>query len=85
MDSAALADAQIQSCRVTIAVRGLERSADARALQVALDQTAGVCYAYVSADTEMAYVVYDPARIGPRVLRATVDRAGFQAELPQAR
>ena len=85
MDTAALAVAQPQSSRVTIAVRGLERSADARALQLALAQIAGVCYAYVSADTEMAYIVYNPARIDPGVLRTTVERAGFHAELPQAR
>lgn len=85
MGTAMLVDAHSHAGRVTIAVRGLARSADARALQVVLDQTAGVRYAYVSADTEMVYVVYDPARIDAGALRAAVERAGFHPDLAQAR
>jgi len=45
----------------------------------------GVVYVYVSPETEMAYIEYDPALSDPDRLINVVERAGFRAGVPSLR
>lgn len=50
-----------------------------------LVRTAGVMHAYVNPATEMAYIEYDPTRIGPSQLVMVVRRVGFRTGEPSLR
>lgn len=45
-------------------------------------QVDGVCNAYVSPATEMAYVEFDPSRCTPDALTKAVEHVGFHAGAP---
>ena len=51
----------------------------------ALARTPGVVYVYVSPETEMAYIEYDPALSDPDRLVKVVEHAGFRAGVPSLR
>lgn len=50
-----------------------------------LARTPGVVYVYVSPETEMAYIKYDPALSDPDRLIKVVEHAGFRAGVPSLR
>ncbi|MEN9938111.1 MAG: hypothetical protein RLZZ387_4690 [Chloroflexota bacterium] len=74
------------AARVTLALSGFRpHSGSWQALEQAFVRQPGVRYAYVCAETEMAYVVYDPTLVCPDQLVAAAAQAGFCAETPEPR
>jgi len=61
---------------VTISIAGLSAN-DAREAKRTLRAEAGVLWAHVSTDTEMAYVRYDPARTSPAALQTALEGGGL--------
>ena len=75
---------------ITIPLVGLEGFGERRAAQAeraaqALGKEPGVRWAHVSAETEMAYVRYDPARATVAALMAAITRTGLRAGEPSHR
>ena len=69
--------------RMVFGIRGLGfLGAGADEVQTALASTAGVDLAYVDRATEMAYVQYDPLKLGPEDLIQKVRGTGYGVEAP---
>lgn len=67
--------------RVTLAIVGLScGGGGALTVERAMERLPGVRRVYVNPATEMAYVEFDPERVGLQELAAAVDRIGFHAE-----
>jgi copper chaperone CopZ len=65
--------------RLTLPIGGLERdSGGAQTVERALEGVPGVIRAYTSPDTEMAYVEYDPIRVGLRELKGAIESVGYR-------
>lgn len=76
----------MKSQRITLPIDGLScGGGGVLIVEHALARTPGVVYVYVSADTEMAYIVYDPAVSDPDRLIRVVECAGFRAGVPSVR
>ena len=74
------------TARVTLAIYGLGcGGGGALTVERALGKVAGVRRVYVNPATEMAYVEYTPALVGPAQLIAAVAPTGFQAGEPRLR
>ncbi len=72
--------------RVTMAIHDLGcGGGGSLTIERALVHLEGVVQAYVNPATEMAYVEYDPALVGPGTLVATVEGLGFHAGHPSER
>jgi hypothetical protein len=72
-----------RATRVTIPIYGFVcTGAEAALAQRALSRVPGVFHSYVSPATEMAYVIYDPARACAEDLADAVHRAGLRAGPP---
>lgn len=69
--------------RVTIPISGpipggkLDRGSLER-LQKSLEAVAGVLSVFVSSQTEMAYVTFNPNEVDLRALRSAIEREGFR-------
>lgn len=57
----------------------------ARLLAERLGEVAGVCHAYVSAQTEMAWLIYDPARFDIGEAARALAAIGYAAGPPEPR
>jgi len=76
----------VKSQRMTLPLYDLRGNDDTLLLiKQALVQEAGVKYVYVNADTEMAYVEYDPAMTSQDKVVAVVEQAGFHVGKPGMR
>ncbi|HBY96726.1 MAG: heavy-metal-associated domain-containing protein [Ardenticatenaceae bacterium] len=63
---------------ITFQIDGLGRCEDgACTVERALAVVSGVASVYVNAVAEMAYVEYDPTRLGPHQLVISIEHAGF--------
>jgi len=72
--------------RVTMAISGLTcGGGGALSVERALVKLPGVVRVYVNPATEMAYVEYDPERLGWEQLAAAVESVGLRAGEPTAR
>lgn len=73
----------MSTARVTLEILGLGAAGGgALVVERALARERGVVRAYVSPETEMAYVQYDPTVITPDGLIVTIERTGFRAGEP---
>ena len=72
--------------RVTLPITGFGfLGSGALIIERALFRVPGVTYAYVSAETEMAYVQYDPERCSLATLRDMITRARFDVDASPGR
>lgn len=76
--------------RLTVALNGLEGAYSSSQallapLQRALEAVPGVISAYVSARTEMAYIVYNPTQTSPSALQAVIRGFGLEPGMPHLR
>lgn len=72
--------------RLTLSIYGLTcGGGGALTAERALTRRPGVLRAYVNPATEMAYVVYDPAKVSPRDLIIAVESVGLRADEPRQR
>ena len=76
--------ADSEAAAVAIPVIGLSLGGcGAEQAERALRAEPGVLYAYVNRATEMAYVRYDPDRIGHRGLRRRIEALDLRTEAPR--
>ena len=80
MSSITLDTAAAPRARITLAIYDLgSGGGGVPAIERALIRVPGVCRAYVNAETEMAYIEYDPAVTHPTQLLAAITAGGFHA------
>ncbi len=73
-----------EAAAVAIPIIGLSLGGcGAEQAERALRSEPGVLYAYVNRATEMAYVRYDPDRIGHRGLRRRIEALDLRTEAPR--
>ncbi len=76
----------MSTARLTMAIYGLScGGGGALTVERALAKLPGVVRVYVNPATEMAYIEYDPTRLGWEQLAAAVEGVGFRAGKPAAR
>lgn len=63
---------------VTFNISGMTCSGCARGISNVLSALGGVRAADVSFDQHRAVVDYDPAKLGPDVLKGTIEEAGYE-------
>jgi copper chaperone CopZ len=65
--------------RLTLPIGGLDSDGNgSKTVERALEGVPGVIRAYTSPDTEMAYVEYDPIRVGLCELKGAIESVGYR-------